>query len=82
MGKGKSAGKSSKPSGKAGSKEALAGLSAGNMPVGTMPAHEVGQPLRARLIALERRIGLFSLEDIFAPDSRFNHPVMSRPIRF
>jgi hypothetical protein len=36
----------------------------------------VGRPLQARLIALEKRIGLFSEEQSFAADSRFNHPVI------
>ena len=44
-----------------------------------MAAHEVGQPLRSRLIAIERAIGLFSQQDSFAADSRFNHPVMLEP---
>lgn len=36
----------------------------------------VGRPLQARLIALEKQIGLFSEEQSFAADSRFNHPVI------
>ena len=36
----------------------------------------VGRPLQARLIALEKRIGLFSEEQSFAADSRFRHPVL------
>jgi hypothetical protein len=36
----------------------------------------VGRPLQARLIALEKRVGLFSEEQSFAADSRFNHPVI------
>ncbi len=36
----------------------------------------VGRPLQARLIALEKQIGLFSEEQSFAADSRFRHPVL------
>ncbi|HKJ00019.1 MAG TPA: hypothetical protein VKB51_16195 [bacterium] len=36
----------------------------------------VGRPLQARLIALEKQIGLFSEEQSFAADSRFNHPAI------
>lgn len=36
----------------------------------------VGRPLQARLIALEKQVGLFSEEQSFAADSRFNHPVI------
>ena len=36
----------------------------------------VGRPLQARLIALEKRLGVFSEEQSFAADSRFNHPVL------
>jgi len=38
--------------------------------------HRVGRPLQARLIAVEKKIGLFSQEQAFDADSRFNHPVI------
>ncbi|NIP73611.1 MAG: hypothetical protein GWO16_11545 [Gammaproteobacteria bacterium] len=38
--------------------------------------HVVGRPLQARLIALEKHVGVFSEEQRFQADSRFNHPVI------
>ena len=43
------------------------------------PAQLVGRPLRSRMIALERRIGLFSREDFTGPESRFQFAVMLPP---
>lgn len=43
---------------------------------GAFTSYPVGRPLQARLISLEKRIGLFSEEQSFAADSRFNHPVI------
>lgn len=43
------------------------------------PAQLVGRPLRARMIALERRIGVFSREDFTGPESRFRFAVMLPP---
>jgi hypothetical protein len=36
----------------------------------------VGRPLQARLIALEKQVGLFSEEQSLVADSRFHHPVI------
>jgi hypothetical protein len=36
----------------------------------------VGRPLQARLIALEKQIGLFSEEQSLVVDNRFHHPVI------
>jgi hypothetical protein len=46
-----------------------------DMPAGSRTM-AVGRPLQARLIALETRVGLFTEEESFASDSRFNHPVI------
>ena len=43
------------------------------------PAQLVGGPLRARMIALEKRIGLFSREDFTGPESRFRFAMMLPP---
>lgn len=48
-------------------------------PFAPPPEHLVGRPLRTRMIALERRIGLFSQEDFTGPGTRFRFAVMLPP---
>lgn len=43
------------------------------------PAQTVGRPLRARMVALEMRVGLFSREDFTGEESRFRFATMLPP---
>lgn len=40
--------------------------------------YPVGRPIQARLVTLEKHLGLFSEENRLSADSRFNHPVIVR----
>lgn len=40
--------------------------------------YPVGRPIQARLVTLEKHLGLFSEDHRLSADSRFNHPVIVR----